>query len=164
MDRIYYLNGTPLYMGYVTPEEYGAVGDGVADDSSALQSAVNEKGLILFSSEKTYKVTSTIRLSKDTILDLNGATILSTNKHLFFNFQADDTFTGYNGNGNITIRNGTIIGGALSFAHGKNIRLENVIFMNSLNDHFLEVAGCNDYVITGCQFIGMTDVQTSVYE
>lgn len=164
MGKVYYIDGTPLSMGYSTPEDYGAKGDGATDDSFAIQSVVNNKGIILFDAGKNYKITSTIRLSKGTTLDLNGSTITSTNKHLFFNFQSSDTFTAYNGNGDITIRNGTIIGGALSFAHGENIRLENVIFKNSLNDHFLEVAGCKNYVIENCRFIGMADVQTSVYE
>jgi len=164
MDKVYYMNGTPLSMGYSAPEDYGAKGDGTTDDSSAIQSAVNNKGIILFDAGKNYKITSTIRLSKGTTLDLNGSTITSTNKHLFFNFKSSDTFTAYNGNGNIIIRNGMIVGGAISFAHGENIRLENVTFINSLNDHFLEIAGCKNYVIENCRFIGMADVQTSVYE
>lgn len=164
MNKLYNYQGGIVSASYVSPEQYGAVGDGTADDSLAIQNAVNNKGLILFESGKNYKVTSTIRLAKDTIIDLNGATIISTNKHLFFNFLSGDTFTGYTGNGNITIRNGTIIGGAISFAHGDGIRLENVRFQNSLNDHFLEIAGCKNYAIVGCSFVGMADVQTSVYE
>lgn len=165
MRKLYMYNGTDLKIDdYVTPEMYGAKGDGTADDSTAIQNAVNNKGLVLFSAGKNYKVTSTIRLGKDTVLDLNGSTITSTNKHLFFNFLSTDTFTAYNGNGNITIKNGTIIGGAISFGHGENIILENVIFKDSLNDHFLEIAGCKNYSIRNCKFSGMADVQTSVYE
>lgn len=164
MNKLYDYEGNPVIETYVAPEIFGAEGDGVADDSTAIQNAVNNKGLILFSSGKDYKITSTIRLGKDTILDLNGSTITSTNKHLFFNFQSTDIFTGYTGNGNITIRNGTIIGGALSFAHGENIRLENVTFKNSLNDHFLEIAGCKNYIIDHCRFIGMENVTSSVQE
>ena len=136
MHKLYNYQGNSLNIDdYVTPEMYGAKGDGTTDDSTAIQNAVNNKGLVLFSSGKNYKVTSTIRLGKDTVLDLNGSTITSTNKHLFFNFLSTDTFTGYAGNGNITIENGTIIGGAISFGHGENIVLENVIFKDSLNDH-----------------------------
>lgn len=165
MHKLYDYQGNSLNIDdYVTPEMYGAKGDGTADDSTAIQNAVNNKGLVLFSSGKNYKVTSTIRLGKDTVLDLNGSTITSTNKHLFFNFLSTDTFTGYAGNGNIAIKNGTIIGGAISFGHGENIILENVIFKDSLNDHFLEIAGCKNYSIRNCIFSGMADVQTSVYE
>lgn len=164
MGKLYDYRGNYILNTYITPEEYGAVGDGATDDSIAIQNAVNNKGLVLFSSGKNYKVTSTIRLGKDTVLDLNGSTITSTNKHLFFNFLSTDTFTGYAGNGNIAIKNGTIIGGAISFGHGENIILENVIFKDSLNDHFLEIAGCKNYFIRNCKFIGMADAQTSVYE
>lgn len=149
---------------YVTPEQFGAVGDGFTDDSDAIQAALNNAGCVIFGTGKSYKVTKTLRIKDSTLIDLAGSTIISTNKHLMFNFQTADVFLGYDGNGNITIRDGTIIGGALSFAHGKNIRLENVIFKNSLNDHFLEIAGCKNYVIENCRFIGMADVQTSVYE
>lgn len=164
MGKLYDYRGNYILNTYIIPEEYGAVGDGVTDDSTAIQNAVNNKGLVLFSSGKNYKVTSTIRLEKDTVLNLNGATITSVNKHLFFNFLSSDTFTAYNGNGNITIKNGTIIGGAISFGHGDGITIENVTFKDSINDHFLEIAGCKNYAVRNCKFIGMADVQTSVYE
>lgn len=164
MSGLYDIGGYPLLINSTMPESFGAVGDGVTDDSSALQSAIDQKGLVVFGSGKTYKVTQTLRIGRDTILDFNGATINSTNKHLLYNFLSSDTFTKYDGNGSITLKNGTIIGGAISFGHGKNIRLENMIFINSLNDHFLEIAGCCNYVINGCRFIGMADVKTSVYE
>lgn len=162
---IYDIDGTPVNAGSMSPESFGAAGDGTVDDTAAFQSAVNEKGLILCEPGKTYKITDTVRIAKDTIIDLNGSTINSTTNHLFFNFLSTDTgFTGYNGNGNICIRNGYIIGGAVSFAHGENILLENVHFRNSLNDHFLEIAGCKNYRIIDCSFIGMGNWDTSVLE
>ena len=144
---------------------FGAVGDGTTDDTSAIQSAVNNKGLLVFETGKTYRVTSTIRIPKNVVIDLNGSTIVSEYKHLFFNFLSTDTsFTGYNGNGNITIKNGTIVGGAISFAHGENIVIDNVQFKNSINDHFLEIAGCKAYSIRNCSFVGMENLNTSVLE
>lgn len=47
---------------YVTPEMYGAVGDGVADDTTAVQTAVNKAGIIYLG--KTYKVTSSISITE----------------------------------------------------------------------------------------------------
>lgn len=163
-NKIYDYAGNAVLQVHVTPEMFGAVGNGTTDDSVALQSALNEKGIVVFKNGVAYKVTQTLRINKDTTIDLNGSTILCTNKHLLFNFANTDTFTGYNGNGNITIKNGTIIGGAISFGHGENIWLENIKFKDSLNDHFLEIAGCKNYVVEGCSFIGMADSQTSVYE
>lgn len=161
MSKLYDYEGKKVIEIYVTPEEFGAIGNGTNNDTVALQNAVNQKGLILFGSGKNYKVTSTIRLQADTILDLNGATITCTDNHLFFNFLGTDTFTGYSGNGNIIIRNGTIVGGGISFGHGENIRLENIIFQNCLNDHWLEIAGCKNYVIEGCVFSGVTEQSAS---
>lgn len=45
---------------YVTPEQYGAVGNGVADDATALQNAVNSGKMVLLS--KKYHTATTIDL------------------------------------------------------------------------------------------------------
>ncbi len=164
MKEVFNISGDPLYLNYTTPEAYGAAGDGGTDDTISIQKAVDNAGLILFKSGKNYRVTSTIRLVKNTILDLNGATITCTDNHLFFNFRSTDTFTGYNGNGNITIRNGTIVGGGVSFGHGENIQLENVSFLNCLNDHWLEIAGCRNYTIESCRFLGTKSWTRDVVE
>ena len=148
----------------VSPEMFGAVGDGVTDDTSAIQNAVNNGGLVVFASGKKYLTSGVIRLVADTILDLNGSTIECTGKHMFFNFLGNSVATVYNGNGNIIIRNGVLVGGATSFGHAKNVLFENVIFKNSHNDHFLEICACNNYIIKNCSFIGMEYLTTSVME
>lgn len=165
----YNIEGTELYdinvtYPYEMPETYGAVGDGVTDDTAAIQSAINKQGLIVFDAKKTYSVSKTIRLKSDTVIDLNGSTILCSTKHLFFNFISGDTFSGYSGNGNITIKNGTIIGGAMSFIHAPNIKLINIDFRNSTNDHFLEICACKDLFVDRCSFVGMENLNTSVLE
>lgn len=164
MDRVYDISGNVMEINFVTPEMYGAKADGITDDSAAIQSAVNQKGLILFAAGKTYKVTSTIRVPKDTVIDLNGSTILSTNKHIFYNFLEGDSYGAYNGNGNITIANGTIIGGCISFIHGYQITLRNIKFKNTLNDHYIEICACNGYEVDGCTFVGMTNITGATLE
>lgn len=168
MIGIYDILGEDVYSKLITsvffPESYGAKGDGITNDKIAIQNAVNNGGLILFSPGKHYKTNDVIRLVGDTVLDLNGSTIECTNKHMFFNFLGNSTFTGYNGNGNIIIRNGRLVGGATSFGHAKNVLLENILFENSHNDHFIEICACNNYVIRNCSFIGMEYLTTSVME
>lgn len=183
MQRLYNINGTAIDITdeslsnsgipadaktvgdciIITPEIYGAVGNGTADDTIALQSALNKKTVCL-QSGKTYKITSPLEVKDGSIINLNGATILCTVKHVFHNFKDGDSYGGYDGNGNITIYNGTIIGGCISFIHGKHIRLLNVRLENTLNDHFMEICACDDYIIDGCSFIGMQNLSGSTLE
>lgn len=55
---------------YVTPEMFGAVGDGVADDTDAIKAAVAASDSIMFVNE--YKVTDTIYLPGGKNLDIFG--------------------------------------------------------------------------------------------
>lgn len=53
----------PFLVGYVTPQDYGAVGDGVADDTTAIQNALNAltaNGSTLFFPSGTYKITASL--------------------------------------------------------------------------------------------------------
>lgn len=163
MDRIYKINGTAIDNLLFTPETYGAVGNGAVDDTAALQSAINKK-TVWFQSGKTYKITSPLEVPDGAFINLNGSTILCTVKHAFHNFKNGDSYGGYDGNGNITICNGTIIGGCISFIHGKHIRLLNVRLENTLNDHFMEICACSDYIVDGCSFVGMQNLSGAVLE
>lgn len=83
---------------YVTPQMYGAAGDGATDDTTAIQAAMNAgAGRVIFPAG-TYKITASISVPGNTIVDLNGATILATDVDAF----------AVGGTSNVTIQNGTI--------------------------------------------------------
>lgn len=68
---------------YVTPEEFGAVGDGVTDDSSAFNACIakaNETGKYVLLSNKTYLIGNTLMDNTDTnIIGINTVIILGNN-------------------------------------------------------------------------------------
>lgn len=59
----------------VTPEQFGAVGDGSKSDSIAIEKAFASGFKVRFFPNKTYKINRMIELSSDTIYDFNGCTI-----------------------------------------------------------------------------------------
>lgn len=63
---------------YVTPEDYGAVGDGVTDDSQAVQDACDARYAVYFASNKTYYLASTVTIDHDCHLFGGENTVIKT--------------------------------------------------------------------------------------
>lgn len=66
----------------LTPEQYGAVGDGATDDTAALQSmfAAAEGKTIYIASGKTYAHAGLLTIGVDTVRIMGGGTLLATNE------------------------------------------------------------------------------------
>ena len=60
---------------FLTPEMFGAVGDGKTDDTIAIQAALNQGGKIYFPTTKTYKITQVILSTDSTELNIDGRLI-----------------------------------------------------------------------------------------
>lgn len=58
----------------VSVKDFGAVGDGVADDTAAIQDAVDVGGVVQFPFG-TYKLTSSVEIPQNTLVDLGTSTI-----------------------------------------------------------------------------------------
>lgn len=58
-------NGVIPSLYYATPEDFGAVGDGVTDDSQAVQDACDAGYAVYFGSNKTYYLASTVTIDHD---------------------------------------------------------------------------------------------------
>jgi hypothetical protein len=59
----------------VSVKDFGAVGDGVADDTAAIQAAIAAASQISFAAGGNYRITASILIDKTIFIDGNGATI-----------------------------------------------------------------------------------------
>ena len=132
--------------------------------------ASERKTYIRFMNDYTFN--SLKRIKGEKTIDLNNKTITFNvpsvvdnpiDCHGFFNFETTDEFTGYDGNSNICIKNGTIIGGNLSFCHAKNITVTNVRFSKCKNNHILEMCAIDGLNVENCSFEGIPYGSTGEY-
>ena len=65
-------------VGIINVKDYGAVGDGVTDDSQAIQDAVDAGYDIYFESNKTYYIASSINIAEDKYLHGGENTVIKT--------------------------------------------------------------------------------------
>lgn len=64
-----------------TPESFGAKGDGVTDDATAIAQALQSGQNVVFDGTKTYAVGSTITIPADAHVDFRGATVVPMGNH-----------------------------------------------------------------------------------
>ena len=70
--------GGSVDLFYVTPEDYGAVGDGTTDDSQAVQDACDAGYAVYFASNKTYYLASPVTIHHDCHLFGGKDTVIKT--------------------------------------------------------------------------------------
>jgi hypothetical protein len=120
----------------VSVKDFGAVGDGVADDTAAIQAAINASSSVTASAGDVYRVTAKIEIPSNRYLDFNGATFKRdfVGDYIFQNVNAQNN--GAATDENITIKNARFIdygrsdtsdfGPAIRFAWTRNIVIENI--------------------------------------
>ncbi len=138
-----------------TLESFGAKGDGTTDDTTALLDAFSAGGKLVGTPGKTYLFASRTYVPYGNFeLDLNGATVKNTAGNIMV-FCPSEGSSAYNGPSNITIRNGTWLGGEMGFAHNKDVLLSNMKFLNSEEDHNIQVMAVENLHIEHCYFKGL---------
>lgn len=156
--------------------EFGVVGDGVHDDTAAIQAALESplRDALYFPSG-VYRTTEYLRLYQGTDILLSPeATILrhvgsGSRAYIFINQEWGDTSaTGYDGVGNIRMRGGALTftndsenGIAFAIAHAKGFHIRDMDIYNWRNRHMADIAGCQDVSFIGCNIHDANYIDTA---
>lgn len=139
MQEITRINNRTFPSVYETPESYGAIGDGVADDTAAIQAAV-DTGRAVFLDAKTYRITDSIKMAAGTTV-IGASFNLSTGETATV-IKADGDIWGFEAadkeisNTGIVLANIKVLGktspasgpGAVDLEGCNNAILENIVF------------------------------------
>lgn len=169
---------SPDYGPVVYPHQFGAVGDGVADDSAAVQAAVDYLnvrggGVLAYDPKVGAGVYRQmwVRLGPNITVEGNGATVKSGAGIVFFG--GSQGSTGYGGyTHDLTFRNITFRGDfaagilcKLMFHHTENLLIENCRFIEATrSSHAIDMGGCRNVIIRGCTFSGHDPVGSDYSE
>lgn len=148
--------------------DFGAEGDGVTDDASAIQDALDachaDGGGVVYFPYGTYKITVPVLFySNQTLFFENGATILQgANINSLMRNYSTTSIGGYDGTHDSQIIGATFDGGSyttnntlLGFCHSKNIAIKNCSFKNAYGKwHDLEINSSKYILVERCDFNG----------
>lgn len=149
---------------------YGAVGDGISDDTAAIQQALDDcaaaGGGTVYLPAKTFSISSRLAIGANTVVWAYGATISRASGPLICNFKGSDLFSGYEGNGNIHLLGGTwnhngtqhtSASNAINFVHAENIVVKDVTVLDVYSSHGLEFNAIRNGLAENCKFYGFID-------
>lgn len=148
---------------WVTPEDYGAVGDGVADDTEPVQNAINVGRVVRFRPGATYRITSSLIVPSNTTIIAHGAKVIrgATGLNNLIRNYADGVTGGTDAATNITIDGGDWDGGddsqgvltVMAFGHCNRITVRNATIRRVPHWHHIELNGAADVLIENCRFV-----------
>lgn len=150
----------------VSVRDFGAVGDGVTDDSAAIQAAllsIKETGGTIKFPVGTYIVKDAVKFYSNAVLDFEvGAKLLrGENIKNVIRTYADENTLAYDGVHDVVIKNAIIDCGTgfsqgcapLSLRHSKRIKIINCTFMHQNSGyHSIECNSSKDVMIDACTF------------
>lgn len=122
---------------YVTPEMFGAIGDGVSDDTEALQKTFTASKSITISN-RNYRISDTIDVQSDTVVTLNGVKIFSAateNKKYIFNIAGKENVKIYGDNATLEMaKPETAQQACVAIFNSKNILIDGLELMKAGGD------------------------------
>ena len=167
---------------HVTPEMYGAVGDGVANDYDALKKAVeacNEIGCSLLLNGD-YKIETNVggnlfTLCPEFIMNGDGKITISDNlgeyESIFYipdcaGVRISDITVDQNSQGNVRTENPKSGNNQVvfKFVQGSDCIIKNVTFLNVCGTWTIEGNGVNNFTVDGCRMLDAGIGQTLRYD
>lgn len=167
------IDGVVYFLGdkeYVTPEMFGAVGDGVTDDSTAITNALKEGKTVLLSG--TYAVGSTISGSTQKIIGNNTKIVLLNDIDTVFTLTGTQHFSGVSFDCNNKGVGSCVYVSNTDSIELADIKIQNVKDMrNNKTSHLIYVfqvptVNIHDVVIENCLHLGngtVTDNGGAIY-
>lgn len=163
----------------INVKSLGAKGDGVADDTTSIQNALDyaktSGSVTVLIPDGVYNITKSLRIHANTTVQFGSKSTL-IRKHtgsFFCNWESGDNFSEFNGKGNITIKGGILEGNivefsngfnAINLARGKNITLENVEIRDVIEAHAVDLNACEDVTFNKCRFLGFKKINATYSE
>lgn len=142
---------------HVTPEMYGAVGDGKADDTEALKRTFAASKHVVIKNG-SYMISDTIDVESETVIDIENATILSTateNKKYIFNIDGKENVRIHGDNAKLEMtKPETVQQACIALFNAQNILVEGVNMAKAGGDGII-IGGstareAQDIIINNC--------------
>lgn len=158
--------------------EYGAVGSGAADDTDAIQGALDAAhdaggGVVLLPPGGTYAISEQLHVLSNTTVIAYGATVKGIGGTSLVRLSADGdtTTTGYNGESRIQIlggiwdinasdgTSGVATGPANGFilSHNDDVTIRDVTIRDASSVHGLDIGASQNVKVIDCRFEGFID-------
>lgn len=140
------------YMPYVTPEMYGAKGDGTTDDYTALNQCFSQNLPVIMRSGKTYKTTRTLNLNAPILK--NGKIISSSNLNYIINVTSKSCVIE---NVEVDCQNSCAIGICADLTNGETIQINHCTIHNTDNASITQPVSCSGLYVSGYNIINITN-------
>ena len=145
----------------INVKDFGAIGDGISDDTNSIQNALNSVGTdgksVVWFPRGTYICNGAL-VNSDTVIVGYGASLKTVTANNIMRNNSDGTSGGYSANSNIRIigldfsSNNTYNCTLLTFGHCFDVSIIDCSFHDISGWHMIEINGCRNVVIDRCTF------------